>query len=73
MKCDGNTTHPNANKYTINVYVILIYETTQMMYVCRLIAITSEGNQYLKILSRLFSRFLLEYILDRMHSTDRIE
>jgi hypothetical protein len=41
--------------------------------VCRLIAITSEGNQYLKILSRLFSRFLLEYILDRMHSTDRIE
>ena len=40
---------------------------------CRLIAITSEGNQYLKILSRLFSCFLLEYILDRMHSTDRIE
>jgi hypothetical protein len=40
---------------------------------CRHIAITSEGNQYLKILSRLFSRFLLEYILDRMHSTDRIE
>ena len=29
--------------------------------------------QYLKILSRLFSRFVLEYILDRMHSTDRIE
>ena len=33
-----------------------------------------SGNQYLKTLSRLFSRFLLEYILDRMHSRqNRIE
>ena len=37
------------------------------------LSLSSEGNQDLKILSRLFSRFLLEYILDRMHSTDRIE